>query len=321
MSKKNNGSVLNMIEPERHRVAASIPNEQDWEQPEPNSGLARMFVIMLFVHVFVIGGIIIYDFIGSETSKPGQATASAPTTKASSSSTAAHVASAPLPTISSTSNPAPKPAPAPAASPAALSVPDKSAMPKAIAYKPEEQLPPVSAARKPVEVARANTLDPIAFKDYSEDPKPQHVAPVKQSTPPSVAAEEVKPKAKTSEPKPAPEQTEDKPKYQPKYQPKPVSPPSVVRKALANDSKPAAATVSKKKDKEESTPPAKKAVKPRSATKYTIAKGDTVYSLARKYKVSEDSIMKANGITDPKKIQIGQKLKIPAPTTSKKAAL
>ena len=47
---------------------------------------------------------------------------------------------------------------------------------------------------------------------------------------------------------------------------------------------------------------------------YTVVKGDSPYKIAKKFKVSPDELIKANGITDPKKIQIGQKLKIPAST-------
>jgi LysM repeat protein len=45
---------------------------------------------------------------------------------------------------------------------------------------------------------------------------------------------------------------------------------------------------------------------------YTVAKGDSPYKIAKKFKVTPDALMKANNITDPKKIQIGQKLKIPS---------
>jgi LysM repeat protein len=51
---------------------------------------------------------------------------------------------------------------------------------------------------------------------------------------------------------------------------------------------------------------------------YTVVKGDSPYKIAKKYKITPDELMKANGITDPKKIQIGQKLKIPA--SNKKTA-
>ena len=58
-------------------------------------------------------------------------------------------------------------------------------------------------------------------------------------------------------------------------------------------------------------------------TEYIVIKSDSPYKIAKKFKLTPDQLMKANGITDPKKIQIGQKLKIPAssaPTSSKKAA-
>ena len=45
---------------------------------------------------------------------------------------------------------------------------------------------------------------------------------------------------------------------------------------------------------------------------YTVVKGDNPYKIAKRFKITPDELMKANGITDPKKIQIGQKLKIPA---------
>jgi len=60
-----------------------------------------------------------------------------------------------------------------------------------------------------------------------------------------------------------------------------------------------------------------------AATEYTVVKGDSPYKIAKKFKITPDELIKANGITDPKKIQIGQKLKIPVSTAaaaSKKAA-
>ena len=57
-------------------------------------------------------------------------------------------------------------------------------------------------------------------------------------------------------------------------------------------------------------------------TEYTVVKGDSPYKIAKKFKITPEQLIKANGITDPKKIQIGQKLKIPASATaasSKKA--
>jgi len=45
---------------------------------------------------------------------------------------------------------------------------------------------------------------------------------------------------------------------------------------------------------------------------YVVAKGDNPYSIAKKLHVSYASLLSANDIKDPTKIQIGQKLKIPA---------
>ena len=46
-------------------------------------------------------------------------------------------------------------------------------------------------------------------------------------------------------------------------------------------------------------------------TEYTVVKGDNPYKMAKRFKITPEELMKANGITDPKKIQIGQKLMIP----------
>jgi len=44
---------------------------------------------------------------------------------------------------------------------------------------------------------------------------------------------------------------------------------------------------------------------------YVVAKGDNPYSIAKKFKVTQDALMKANNIDDPRKLKIGQKLAIP----------
>lgn len=50
---------------QKHRVAF-VTDEGEWNQHEPNTGMARMFVVMLLIHVVLIGGIIVYDFMGDE---------------------------------------------------------------------------------------------------------------------------------------------------------------------------------------------------------------------------------------------------------------
>jgi LysM repeat protein len=59
--------------------------------------------------------------------------------------------------------------------------------------------------------------------------------------------------------------------------------------------------------------------KPDAPKTYVVAKGDNPVSIAKKLKVPYDDLMAANHIDDPHKLQIGQKLIIPAkPTKPKK---
>jgi LysM repeat protein len=44
---------------------------------------------------------------------------------------------------------------------------------------------------------------------------------------------------------------------------------------------------------------------------YVVAKGDNPYSLAKKFNTTQEALMKANNIDDPKKLKIGQKLIVP----------
>jgi LysM repeat protein len=54
------------------------------------------------------------------------------------------------------------------------------------------------------------------------------------------------------------------------------------------------------------------------ATKHTVRPGETLGAIARKYGVKQGDIAVANNITDPRKIQPGQELVIPAHTASGK---
>ncbi|MDP1592507.1 MAG: LysM peptidoglycan-binding domain-containing protein [Prosthecobacter sp.] len=64
---KDQKLLLNLIDGERHRHRVALVTEEgEWNQHAPNSGMARMFVIMLIVHVALISGIILYDFMGDE---------------------------------------------------------------------------------------------------------------------------------------------------------------------------------------------------------------------------------------------------------------
>jgi len=45
---------------------------------------------------------------------------------------------------------------------------------------------------------------------------------------------------------------------------------------------------------------------------HVVGKGETIYSISRFYRVTAEELMKANGINDPSKLQVGKKLNIPA---------
>ena len=56
-----------------------------------------------------------------------------------------------------------------------------------------------------------------------------------------------------------------------------------------------------------------------SGKTYVVAKGENPLAIARKFKVSYDELLAINHIDDPRKLQIGQKLIIPAKPKPKKA--
>ena len=60
---------------------------------------------------------------------------------------------------------------------------------------------------------------------------------------------------------------------------------------------------------------------PAGATEYTIVKGDSFSTIAKKFHVSVKAITDANPGVQPTKLQIGQKLHIPAPTAPATPAL
>lgn len=56
-----------------------------------------------------------------------------------------------------------------------------------------------------------------------------------------------------------------------------------------------------------------------SGKTYTVVKGDNPVTIARHHKVSEADLLELNQITDPRRLQINQKLKIPEPRSATKA--
>ena len=46
-------------------------------------------------------------------------------------------------------------------------------------------------------------------------------------------------------------------------------------------------------------------------SEYTLAAGDNLYMVSRRLQVSYNELMQANGLTDPRQLRVGQKLKVP----------
>jgi len=91
-----------------------------------------------------------------------------------------------------------------------------------------------------------------------------------------------------------------------------AKPPAVVAKTDAAKPLPVAATTPKPANAQ---PSPKKAETPSPTTDsdvYVVAKGDNPYNIAKKLHVSYNELIALNEIKDPTRVQIGQKLKIPA---------
>lgn len=328
--KKKQDKVLSTSERKRLHVAAMVTNEKEWPQSEPNQGLARMFVIMLLVHVVVIGGVIIYDFV-SEPEAQGVVSTSAKKTAATPNTTSTAAATtAALPVVRDL--PAPSPAPVPAATPVTATppAPEVTTPPAA---SPESLLPSQFAetpVKAPAEEQKHMISSPI--------PTPAPRAEIVQSEPPAPVettdaakfTTETTEKPTTSVRRTIAQSRTEVPRASliSPTTPSPVATPSAARKSLESDEHPTsrssntsstastkpAATTAKKRQVEDSPPPAKKPSKPvaTAAARHKVAKGETIYAIARRYKISEDALMRANSIKNANGLQIGKTLTIPA---------
>jgi LysM repeat protein len=70
------------------------------------------------------------------------------------------------------------------------------------------------------------------------------------------------------------------------------------------------------KNAEPARPVAKTSAAADSGKIYVVVKGDNPVTIARKLHVSYDALLELNQIDDPRKLQIGQKLRIPEHTTA-----
>lgn len=84
MKKKNDRLILKVTTREKHKHNVAMVNEeQEWNRHEPNSGMGRMFFVMLLIHVVVIGGIIVYDWLNGDEGAPISIVSTSSSTNAS----------------------------------------------------------------------------------------------------------------------------------------------------------------------------------------------------------------------------------------------
>jgi LysM repeat protein len=57
------GERLKMTEWRKHYVSSVTAEEEAWPQREPGSNLGRIFVLLLLLHVFIIGAVVLYNII------------------------------------------------------------------------------------------------------------------------------------------------------------------------------------------------------------------------------------------------------------------
>lgn len=299
MSNKKGPSLLSMIERERHNVAASMTNQDPaWTQEttQPNRSVAKMFVIMLGVHILVIAGLIMYDFATGTKKQPVTAQKTLPETGTSSS------LSKPGSTPPSDANVAtvdPR-----NETPAITGEPSPVPQPE-VASSSTSVLPFVNTPSTPAPAATTSTtggMPALALGDTSRlDLEPVNAASVPVPLPPASSPSALSqpsidlPPPAATEPTAAPAVAKPEPE---KVEPK---------KAIAS----APPAPKKTETKKPATKPAAAPAKVRSSSSHTVSKGDTLGAIAKRYGVSTAALVRANNLKNPDQVVLGTKLVIP----------
>lgn len=314
MSKKKNPHLLErLLDQEKHRLHVALATEEgEWNQHEPNSGMARIFVVMLLLHVILIAGIVIYDIMDEEVPVPPPSLAVTPSAP-NDAEREATLQSEPVEKTTEPETPA-----EPAINPADYEM---------YTVKSGDTLPGIAKALNVDQDAlvKLNKLDQGASFDAQSKlliPNEKLPAPGADTASEVPAAKPVdrrlfEPNSSMAAAKDAPPAPATKPEaaVAPAESSEPVAP--------ANDDAPKAIPMPElTQSKEVAPPPPEKQVEPApeprtppapAVTKtHTLESGETLYRLSIIYGVSVDALQKANNITDPGKLQIGQKLVIPA---------
>jgi len=266
--------------PLRARVATADEAYEDGgyeTEEEPNMKLSHAFLVVLILHIIAVGSIFAFNSIKARQAADGKALAKAAAAEAAASAESA----------SGTDNASPgEAAPAEAAPATTYTVVSGDTLKRiAIAHQTT-----VEALQK------ANGLTSYSVIRVGQILK----LPSAETVPAEVAAKESKEetiplKASST---PAPVTTVSR---------EPAKETSVAKTASTAKETAKTSTASAKS----SASPAAKTADAAGEKVYVVAKGENPYSIAKKLHVSYSALISLNGIKDPTKIQIGQKLKIP----------
>lgn len=313
--------------------------------------LMTVFIAVLALHVVVIGGFTVYhlmsggstdaDLLGDKTHKSlkdgalasdGQSPDATSTDKSAvPTTTPTDVATIPAPTPAPDQAPAPTPAPdtaamlhtatpapAPTPAPATMASKDVPTMPNPAPLN--TLAPPADVTPAPIAPAPVATSGPVKMPAIQPAPAPEkvtgtiYVVKITDSYKKIAhdhhltiaqlkSANNIKGDVlHTGQKLLIPGKTELASNVAPS--PEPVATPNLLGDNTAILSAPAPASI-KTMALTSSTPVA-------SSHVYTVIKGDTLSKIAHKFKTTPAALMAANNITDPTKLSIGKKLKIPS---------
>lgn len=304
-------SLIRSTRRKTHRLSANVTGEDDWEVDEPQIRMSRAFAVMLVLHLVAVGGLFAFHMFGRDDyDAEGLATHRANETPAP--------ITAPLTTPAVAAVPAPRaqivPEDAAPASGAAshllktgeskmliaakfgITVRELEEANEGVEFKaganltiPQHQreigalATTSSAVNQPLALVVATTSDDVGHREFAlkkEDSDPYApVAPAELEPAPRVTVVKAEPQEISEEDNHSDDVAPAAPKA-----PKPTPPP-----AAPVPAKPKPATGSRT---------------------HVIQKGDTIYNVAKRYSLSPGEIMRANGISDPSRLQMGQVLKI-----------
>ncbi len=306
-------------------------DEYDEGESEPNMKFSHALIVVLILHVLAVGGVIAFNML-----KPGQA---GPSKKAP-------VAESPgdsAPGGAVANPPGKTEAKQPAAVVAGLThtvVAGDTLRKIASLHKTSVEAIQEASGLEATSILHIGQVIALPSKASARPASPKEAAPAAKKPEakpaPAATAKEAPAAPKVSAPsvvsapaKPAQATTpavaaKANPAVAAKSEPAPAAP--VVAKAPVSSPAKAAAPVAAKDSEATSEPAAAKTTgadsSPNSTEKstesqahkpaaekgtYTVAKGDNPYLIAKKLKISYSELIKANHVTDPKKLQIGQK--------------